>query len=582
MSAMSVEVPYPVFTDRDGEPLENGYVWVGVANQNPQTNPIQVYFDRNMTQPAAQPLRTIAGYISNAGTPAQIFVNAFNYSILTQDKNGTQIYNFPDGTGISAVVPASSVSFTGFKGQIGAISDIATNNGSDWIGFLQSGSNAVARSNQDKLRDSVSVKDFGAVGDGITDDTAAFNAAMLAGRFIYIPPGTYVLDNLRMRSGRTLMGSGYETTVIKQKLTGNYAINCLSDATVGQLLGVSIVNLRFEGATNATVAVLNLEANGVYAITHSKFDYLARDTYSPLRMNCPTAGAIYNCEVYVTSDRSATGIRSEGTYNNYDFFITNVTNGLYVDDISTSCVFRKLVTEGAMRIDGQNCVFETLTVENFIGNAQPTVLRVGGSRHSFYNIRMINIPNSKVTNESAIEIYGNQIALDHVLFLVQAPRYPIFLDTNSSGRISNFNRSGTAFILDSYTQGFILRRWTFDGFQNLISAPVTRNGKYTWVNTTATSGTTVTFGPNSTVNDWYDAFVLNVSGTLSTLTITIPQNPVNGQTATISAAGSGSVTTLTLAAGGGKTVVGAPTGLAANSSFTLVYQSSNSTWYRVQ
>jgi len=101
MSALSVEVPFPVFYDRAGEPLENGYVWIGQANLNPQTNPIQVYFDRALTQPAAQPLRTMAGYIVNAGTPAQIYVDANNFSILVQDKNGTMVYNFPDGTGES-------------------------------------------------------------------------------------------------------------------------------------------------------------------------------------------------------------------------------------------------------------------------------------------------------------------------------------------------------------------------------------------------------------------------------------------------------------------------------------------------
>jgi hypothetical protein len=171
MSALSVEVPYPVFTDRDGEPLENGYVWVGVANQNPQTNPVQVYFDRDLTQPAAQPLRTIAGYISNAGTPAQIYVNAADYSILVQDKNGTMVYNFPDGTGLGP--NASGLSFTGFKGQVGNVQDLADNDGSDWIGFEPAGTNVVARSAQDKMREIVSAKDFGAVGNGVTNDTQA-------------------------------------------------------------------------------------------------------------------------------------------------------------------------------------------------------------------------------------------------------------------------------------------------------------------------------------------------------------------------------------------------------------------------
>jgi hypothetical protein len=155
MSAMSVEVPYPVFTDRAGEPLENGYVWIGVANQNPQTNPLQVYFDRNLTQPAAQPLRTIAGYVSNAGTPAQIYVDAVNYSILAQDKNGTMVYNFADGTGI----PPFS-------------------NGACDLDYTPDFQNSVTRPTCEKLEESVSVKDFGAVGNGIADDTTAIQTAI--------------------------------------------------------------------------------------------------------------------------------------------------------------------------------------------------------------------------------------------------------------------------------------------------------------------------------------------------------------------------------------------------------------------
>jgi hypothetical protein len=42
MAALSVQVPYPVFYDRDGQPLDNGNIYIGIANLDPTTNPLQV------------------------------------------------------------------------------------------------------------------------------------------------------------------------------------------------------------------------------------------------------------------------------------------------------------------------------------------------------------------------------------------------------------------------------------------------------------------------------------------------------------------------------------------------------------
>lgn len=54
---------------------------------------------------------------------------------------------------------------------------------------------------QTKLQQSLSVKDFGAVGDGVTDDTAAFAAAIAASSYVVVPTGTYNLaSNLTVSS----------------------------------------------------------------------------------------------------------------------------------------------------------------------------------------------------------------------------------------------------------------------------------------------------------------------------------------------------------------------------------------------
>jgi len=90
-----VQPPRPVFFDSAGSPLENGYIWIGAANLPPQTNPVAVFWDSALTQPAAQPIRTVNGYPSNAGTPSAIYTAAA-CSILVQNKNGSLVYSAPE------------------------------------------------------------------------------------------------------------------------------------------------------------------------------------------------------------------------------------------------------------------------------------------------------------------------------------------------------------------------------------------------------------------------------------------------------------------------------------------------------
>lgn len=80
--------------------------------------------------------------------------------------------------------------------------ELSASGGSALVGFIQAGIGAVARTAQAKMRDTVSVKDFGAIGDGVTNDRAAFQAAIdyiqgltNGGRVIVPGSATYLLDS---------------------------------------------------------------------------------------------------------------------------------------------------------------------------------------------------------------------------------------------------------------------------------------------------------------------------------------------------------------------------------------------------
>lgn len=173
MAAVTVSPPYALFTDSDGTALENGYIYIGTAGLDPETNELQAYWDLALTIPATQPIRTVNGYYSNAGTPADIFVDDDDFSITVQDSSQSLIF--------TKLNYSQSFPFTTFL-------------------YTPKGvTSPVDRDIADKLSEFVSVKDFGAEGDAVTDDTAAFTLAEAQStEYIFLPDGTYVVTGLTL------------------------------------------------------------------------------------------------------------------------------------------------------------------------------------------------------------------------------------------------------------------------------------------------------------------------------------------------------------------------------------------------
>ena len=126
---------------------------------------------------------------------------------------------FDDVTGAAEV---STVTQTQVASAVAAA--YAAGSTADAVTFLQSGTGATSRSVQSKLREMVSVLDFGAAGDGIQDDTAYIQAALDAisstGGEIYLPRGTYkITSTLTWGNGTKIVGCGYDSLIKGESLT---------------------------------------------------------------------------------------------------------------------------------------------------------------------------------------------------------------------------------------------------------------------------------------------------------------------------------------------------------------------------
>jgi hypothetical protein len=264
MALTQVTGPYPIFTDLDGTPLDDGYLYIGEINQDPEQNPIQVFFDANLTIPATQPIRTNNGYAYRNGTPALLYT-AGEFSITIRNKRQEFVLYSPVGYGFDPAAVSASVvknDFTGNGVQVAFVLSaspstiLATNifiNGvyqekdsytlagntitfsvapplsssievmTNETGIINAGNataisytasfpGATLQTVQTKLEQYVSVKDFGAVGDGVTDDTSEIQAAIDAapeGGAIYFPNGTYAISAaLIVDKAITLYGDG--------------------------------------------------------------------------------------------------------------------------------------------------------------------------------------------------------------------------------------------------------------------------------------------------------------------------------------------------------------------------------------
>ena len=130
----------------------------------------------------------------------------------------------------------------------------------DLITYTPAGTGAVPTTVQSKLREFVSVKDFGAVGDGVTDDTAAIQLAIDSGASgVFFPAGIYNVSKtsafsadfpnndqpclfIKNKTGLKLYGESGAKLITSKHAQGILELQLCSDVTID--------GLEFQGAGN--------------------------------------------------------------------------------------------------------------------------------------------------------------------------------------------------------------------------------------------------------------------------------------------------------------------------------------------
>ena len=107
-----IETPFEFFTDNDGDALENGKIYIGTENRDPETNAISIYWDKALTIAAEQPVRTLSGKPAYNGSPGNLYITESNFSITVRDKNDVLVETLLSAGDISSSSSSSGSGVT--------------------------------------------------------------------------------------------------------------------------------------------------------------------------------------------------------------------------------------------------------------------------------------------------------------------------------------------------------------------------------------------------------------------------------------------------------------------------------------
>jgi hypothetical protein len=292
------------FLDNNGNPLSGGKIFTYLAGT---TTPEPTY-------------TTIAGNVAHSNPivldsagrvpGGQIWVNASSvYKFVLTTSADVTIATYDDLMGINGTGLATN----------------AVN-----VAYDPSGLGAVQTNVQAKLRETVSVKDFGAVGDGVADDYVATQNAAFSTTSIEVSDGVYKLSQqVVMTVPKSFVGNGATTRFEAQPgFTGS--IFRIAPAAGTDPKGWTVSDFEVTNNGNATNAfLLDIASAG---------EYISKFTLSKIISNTQVSN--YFVEL-LNSIPNIDGLFTSYFSDNWSF------GGYYLDNIGDSVYFERNTTTGA-------------------------------------------------------------------------------------------------------------------------------------------------------------------------------------------------------------------------------------------